>query len=92
MAAILQYLNQEGKKKQVVFNKYQNKIFTALIKYYIQLPGVKRLQVMEKTSTRPATFYECCRYVEKLKVEHGNNLKQLIIWDVDQLKTYSEWW
>ena len=50
-----------------------------------KVPDKKELQVIEKPSTRPVSFDECCRIVKKLKNEYGHNLKQLLIWNVDEI-------
>lgn len=59
--------------------------FSALIKCYVQRPGDKKLQIIEKPSTRPATLHECYRFSQKLKQEYGNSLKRMIIWNMDEL-------
>lgn len=58
--------------------------FIALIKCYVIDQGKQK--VIEKPSTRPASFIECYRYAQKLKREYGRNLKQVVIWNLDEMK------
>jgi Zn-dependent M16 (insulinase) family peptidase len=90
MAAILHYSNQFGERKQRSWNNTNKQTFTALIKCYIQDENQK-ITVIEKPSKRPATFYECCKQAERLKIEYGSRLKQLIVWNMDVLKK-SKWY
>jgi hypothetical protein len=93
MGAVLQYTNQSGEIKERVWKVSNDEKFTALIKYLIQDTGEQTIRTIEKPSTRPATFRECYKFAQKLKQEHGNNLKQLIVWNMDALKTnYPTWY
>ncbi|MEN8702482.1 hypothetical protein [Bacillus infantis] len=85
MAAVLHYNNLNGENKQNVWRKKQD-AFRALIKCYVQQPGDLHPKVIEKPSTRPATIEECCRYASRLRKEYGPHLKQLIVWDMDQVQ------
>jgi hypothetical protein len=91
MAAVLQYMNRPGERKQKVWNANGEGEFTALIKCYVQDPVDQKLHAIEKHSTRPATLHECYKFAEKLKVEYGANLKQLIVWNMDVLKQSPYW-
>jgi hypothetical protein len=91
MSAVLEYTNRTGERKQRIWSVSDKRRFTALIKCYVQGIGEQKFQAIEKPSTRPASFSECCRYAEKMKNEYGDNLKKLIIWDVDALKENSNW-
>lgn len=85
MAAVLEYTNKTGYRNQRAWKPNDERRFTALIKCYVQSPGKKELQVIEKPSTRPATFEECCKFAGNLKKQYGDTLKQLIVWDLDEL-------
>lgn len=91
MAAVLQYINEIGEQKEQVWKENGESQFSALIKCYIQHYGEKKMQIIEKFSKRPASFEECCRFAQKLKAEYGDNLKQMIIWNLDMLKSQSDW-
>ena len=92
MAAVLEYINKSGYRNERVWKPGDEKRFTALVKCYVQVPDKKELQVIEKPSTRPASFEECCRMARKLKNEYGHNLKQLLIWNVDEVESaYPNW-
>ncbi|MGG1483510.1 hypothetical protein ABEI56_05420 [Peribacillus castrilensis] len=88
MAAVLEYINTDGYRNQRAWKPNDDRRFTALVKCYVQLPGEKK-KVIEKPSTRPATFHECCLLAKKLKNEYGNNLKQMVIWDMDEINAIS---
>lgn len=86
MGAYLLYTNKSGEKSERIWVSDQEKKFPALIKCYVQQDG--KLKVIEKPSTRPATFKECRRYVEKLKREFGRSLMQLSVWNMDEWKDF----
>lgn len=88
MAVVLQYKNFNGEARIKSWNPGTYK-FPALIKCYIQEPGAPKLTTLEKPSTRPASFYECCLYTEKIKEKYGDQLKQVIVWNVDALEQNS---
>lgn len=85
MTAVLQYANTYGENQLKTFSNNQQP-FKALIKAYVKEPKKKELQVIEKPSTRPATIAECVRFTQKMKQEHGKNLTQLIVWDMDAIE------
>jgi hypothetical protein len=92
MGAVLQYINQSGVNKERVWEVSKDRKFTALIKCFVQCSGEQTIRTIEKPSTRPATFHECYKFVQKLKQEHGSNLKQLIVWDMDALESNNPTW
>jgi hypothetical protein len=91
MGAVLHFTNYNGKKEERIWKVSEGTRFTALIKCFVQNPGDKNIQTIEKPSTRPATFSECCQFVKKLKIEYGDTLKQLIVWNVDEMKSRTDW-
>lgn len=91
MGAVLHFTNQYGKKEERIWEVSEGTKFTALIKCFVQNPGDKTLRTIEKPSTRPATFYECYQFARKLKIEYGDSLKQLIVWNMDEIKSSPYW-
>lgn len=86
MAAVMEYSNQYGKPTLRKFNEKDTTPFSALFKCYVKVPDKKELQIIEKPSKRPATFQECFQFARKLKNEYGNDLKQLVVWDMDAIE------
>lgn len=92
MRAVLHLINLSGENKERVWDYVTDKRFTALIKYFVQDSKEESIQIIEKTSTRPATFQECYRFSQILKKEYGKSLKQIIIWNLDELRrSYPTW-
>jgi hypothetical protein len=91
MGAVLHFTNHSGKKEERVWKVSEGIKFTALIKCFVQNPGDKTFQTIERPSTRPATFSECYQFAKKLKIEYGDTLKQLIVWNVDEMKSSNYW-
>lgn len=91
MGAVLHFTNQYGKKEERIWEVSEGTKFTALMKCFVQYPGDKTLQIIEKPSKRPATFYECYQFSRKLKAQYGDALKQLIVWNLDELKLSTYW-
>lgn len=85
MAAVLEYKYQYGTPTLRKFKPEDTKPFSALFKCYVKEPDKEELQIIEKPSTRPATFQECYLMARKLKNEYGKNLKLLLVWDMDAI-------
>ena len=88
IAAVIEYENRDGKRKTRIWRINGEITFKALIKFYVLDHG--KLKVVEKPSTRPATFSECYRFANKLKAEYGRNLKQIVVWNMDVLESIQE--
>lgn len=91
MGAVLHFTNHFGKMEERIWEVSEGTKFTALIKCFVQNPGDKNIQTIEKPSKRPATFYECYQFARKLKIEYGDTLKQLIVWNLDEMKSSTYW-
>ncbi|MGE6379577.1 hypothetical protein [Peribacillus muralis] len=85
---VFEYTYSEGVREQNIWKPNDDRHFAALVKCYVKIPGEKN-KVIEKPSTRPATFQECCMKANKLKKEYGNHLKALIIWNMDEINSIS---
>lgn len=85
MGAVLEYINQNGKKSERSWKVNDDIRFTALIKCWVQIKGKREL--IEKPSKRPATYSECRRFANKLKAEYGRDLKQIVVWNMDEMKS-----
>ncbi|NMH67324.1 hypothetical protein HF072_00705 [Bacillus sp. RO3] len=83
MSAVYQYYVYEGHKKHRSWNPLHKEKFNALIKCFVMTNG--KLKTIEKPSTEPATFHQCCRKAEVLKHSYGSALQQLYIWDMDEI-------
>ncbi len=90
MGAVLQYVNGSGQTTKRVWPEGNNGEFNALVKFYIQHEN--KLQTIEKPSKRPTTLEEC-KMVAKVSIDkYGSDLKQLVIWNLDEIKQrYSDW-
>jgi hypothetical protein len=58
--------------------------FNALIKMRLEQGG--KIKVIEKPSVHPATLEEFTIAAKKMIEVHGSKLKQLMIWNMDEMK------
>lgn len=58
--------------------------FNGLIKIWLEQEG--KIKVIEKPSVRPASLEEFTIAAKKMIEVHGSKLKQLMIWNMDEMK------
>ncbi|WP_445506725.1 hypothetical protein [Niallia sp. 03190] len=81
MAAVLHYENQSG--EMLARSWKVDKPFNAIIKCFVTEKG--KLNVIEKPSTRPASFVECQAFAKKMISQYGDKLQQIIVWNLDEM-------
>jgi hypothetical protein len=83
VCAVYHYYVYKGHKKHRSWNPLHKNKFNALIKCYVKEKG--KLVTIEKESKEPATFHQCCRQAEKMKLAYGESIEQIYIWDLDEI-------
>jgi hypothetical protein len=91
VGAVYEYTNFTGGAKHRSWNPADKRKFNALIKCYIAKSN-NRIEVIEKPSSSPATFYQCCKMAERLKQQYGDALKQILIWDLEAIEEIKKKW
>jgi hypothetical protein len=91
MSAVYEYRNFTGTPKHRSWNPVNKQRFNALIKCYVS-KNSNKMEVIEKPSSSPATFHQCCLMAEKIKQQYGATLKQILIWDLDALEEIKRKW
>ena len=83
MAAVLQYENDVRHLRRVFPDNCKGE-FNALIKVRLEKGG--KVEVIQKPSVRPATLEEYKIVAKEMIKVHGSKLKQLLIWNMDEMK------
>ena len=91
MAAVLHYQKDSFVSKRVWKENAQGN-FDVIVKYYLYQKEQKKLQALQITSKRPASLEECKMMAQKLIKDYGDDLKQIFIWNLDQMRNeYPDW-
>jgi hypothetical protein len=91
MSAVYEYRNFTGSPKHRSWNPVNKQKFNALIKCYVAKCN-NQMEVIEKPSSVPATFHQCCKMAERLKQQYGEALKQILIWDLEEIEEMKKKW
>lgn len=83
MVAVLQY-EYDGQHTGRTWPENCNGKFNAVIKIRLEQGG--KIKEIEKPSVRPATLEEFKIAAKKMIEVHGSKLKQLVVWNFDEMK------